>query len=147
MDDARARVAALAAAETERSSHYQQQTSANIDGAVKEMVGSTAILLVLAAFVFGMLWVHLRSLEAAIARSNQVLLAKTAQLESVALTVSQQLPELLKQVRDSASEFLNRFVDYLPAVGQTHAAEMMEMAEKSNRLITDSLERSASNAA
>jgi hypothetical protein len=50
-------------------------------------------------------------------------------------------------VRDSASEFLNRFVDYLPAGGQTHAAEMVEMAERSNRLITDSLKRSASNAA
>ena len=147
MDDARLRVAALAAAETERSSQYQQQTVANIDKAVKQIVISTAALLLLTALVFGIGWAHLRSLEAAIARSNEVLRAKSAQLESVALTVSQQLPELLRQVRDSASEFLSRFVDYLPAGGQTQAAEMVEMAEKSNRLITDSLKRSASNAA
>jgi len=147
MDDARLRVAALAAAETERSSQYQQQTVANIDKAVKQIVISTAALLLLTALVFGIGWAHLRSLEAAIARSNEVLRAKSAQLESVALTVSQHLPELLIQVRDSASEFLSRFVDYLPAGGQTQAAEMVEMAERSNRLITDSLKRSASNAA
>ena len=147
MDDARLRVAALAAAETEKSSQYQQQTVANVDKAVKQIVISTAALLLLTALVFGIAWAHLRSLEAAIARSNEVLRAKSAQLESVALTVSQQLPELLRQVRDSASEFLSRFVDYLPAGGQTQAAEMVEMAERSNRLITDSLKRSASNAA
>jgi CHASE3 domain sensor protein len=147
MDEARARVSALAAAETQRSLHYTQQSSANIDGAVREMVASTAILFGLTTLVFGMLWAHGRSLEAEVARSKEVVRARTAQLEEVALTVSQQLPELLRQVRDSARDFLSRFVDYLPAVGQTQAAEMMEMAEKSNRLINDSLKRSSSTAA
>jgi CHASE3 domain sensor protein len=147
MDEARARVSALAAAETQRSSHYTHQSSAKIDGAVREMVASTAILFGLTTLLFGMLWAHGRSLEAEVVRSKEVVRARTAQLEEVALTVSQQLPELLRQVRDSARDFLSRFVDYLPAVGQTQAAEMMEMAEKSNRLINDSLKRSSSTAA
>jgi CHASE3 domain sensor protein len=147
MDDARARVSAIAAAETERSSMYSQQTEGNIDRAVKEAIRSTALLLGLTALVFGVLWIHSRSLEREIARSKEVIRAKSAQLEAVTLTLSKQLPELLRQVRDSAKDFLNRFVDYLPAIGQTQAAEMMEMAERSNRLITDSVERSASNAA
>ena len=147
MDDARARVTALAAAESKRSSQYGEQTRATIAGGVSQMVRSTALVLGLTALIFAIGWVHLRSLEAEIARSKEVLRAKSAQLESVAQTVSQQLPELLRQVRDSARDFLNRFVDYLPAVGQTQAAEMMEMAEKSNRLISDSLKRSANNAA
>ena len=147
MDDARARVAALSAAETEAPSRYQRETNAKIDGAVKQTVSATGILLLLTGLLFAILWVHLRSLEGEIARNKEVLRAKSAQLESVARTVSQQLPELLRQVRDSASEFLTRFVDYLPAGGQTQAAEMVEMAERSNRLIDDSLKRSASNAA
>jgi hypothetical protein len=114
---------------------------------VKETIGSTALLLGLTGLVFGVLWVHSRSLEAEIARNKELIRAKSAQLEAVTITVSQQLPELLRQVRDSARDFLNRFVDYLPAIGQTQAAEMMEMAEKSNRLITDSVKRSASTAA
>ncbi|MFL6301256.1 MAG: CHASE3 domain-containing protein [Terriglobales bacterium] len=147
MDDARLRVSALAAAEVARSSEYIQQTGSNIDRAVKETIGSTALLLGLTGLVFGVLWVHSRSLEAEIARNKELIRAKSAQLEAVTITVSQQLPELLRQVRDSARDFLNRFVDYLPAIGQTQAAEMMEMAEKSNRLITDSVKRSASTAA
>jgi CHASE3 domain sensor protein len=147
MDEARARVSAISTAEVERSSQYTQQTDTNIDRAVREAIRSTALLLALTALVFGVLWVHSRSLEREIARSKEVIRAKSAQLEAVTLTLSQQLPELLRQVRDSAKDFLNRFVDYLPAIGQTQAAEMMEMAERSNRLITDSVERSASNAA
>ena len=147
MDEARARVSALAGAEAGRSSQYTQETGANIDRGVKEALRTTALLLALTALVFGVLWVHSRSLEREIARSKEVIRAKSAQLEAVTLTLSQQLPELLRQVRDSAKDFLNRFVDYLPAIGQTQAAEMMEMAERSNRLITDSVERSASNAA
>ena len=147
MDDARAHVSAIAAAESERSSQYTQQTGGNIDRAVKEALRSTALLLVLMALVFGVLWIHSRSLEREIVRSNEVIRAKSAQLEAVTLTLSQQLPELLRQVRDSAKDFLNRFVDYLPAIGQTQAAEMMEMAEQSNRLISDSVKRSSSNAA
>ena len=147
MDDARARVSAIAAAEVERSSQYTQQTGANIDRGVKEALRYTALLLGLTALVFGVLWVHSRSLEREIARSKEVIRAKSAQLEAVTLTLSQQLPELLRQVRDSAKDFLNRFVDYLPAIGQTQAAEMMEMAERSNRLINDSVKRSAGTAA
>src|SRR3954449_1832366 len=45
MDDARLRVSALAAAEVARSSEYIQQTGSNIDRAVKETIGSTALLL------------------------------------------------------------------------------------------------------
>jgi len=147
MDEARASVSSLAAAEVGRSSQYTQQTGTNIDRAVRETVRSAALLLGLTALVFGVLWVHSRSLEREIARSKEVIRAKSAQLEAVTITLSQQLPELLRQVRDSAKDFLNRFVDYLPAMGQTQAAEMMEMAERSNRLITDSVKRSASNAA
>jgi CHASE3 domain sensor protein len=147
MDEARQRVNAIVAAEAERSSQYTQQTGTSIDQAVREVIRSTALLLGLVALVFGVLWLHSQSLEREIARSNEVIRAKSAQLEAVTLTLSQQLPELLRQVRDSAKDFLNRFVDYLPAIGQTQAAEMMEMAERSNRLITDSVERSASNAA
>jgi CHASE3 domain sensor protein len=147
MDEARERVSSLAAAEAGRSSQYTQQTATNIDRAVRETIRSAALLLGLTALVFGVLWVHSRSLEREIARSKEMIRAKSAQLEAVTLTLSQQLPDLLRQVRDSAKDFLSRFVDYLPAVGQTQAAEMMEMAETSNRLITDSLKRSASNAA
>src|SRR3954462_3327723 len=147
MDEARQRVNAIVAAEAERSSQYTQQTGTSIDQAVREVIRSTALLLGLVALVFGVLWLHSQSLEREIARSKEVIRAKSAQLEAVTLTLSQQLPELLRQVRDSAKDFLNRFVDYLPAIGQTQAAEMMEMAERSNRPITDSVARSTSTAA
>src|SRR3954468_3626267 len=147
MDEARQRVNAIDEAEAARSSQYTQETGSNIDRAVKETIRSTALLLGLVALVFGGLWLYSQSLEREIARSKEVIRAKSAQLEAVTLTLSQQLPELLRQVRDSAKDFLNRFVDYLPAIGQTQAAEMMEMAERSNRLITDSVARSTSTAA
>src|SRR3954451_4816119 len=63
MDDARARVAALSAAETEAPSRYQQETDAKINTAVNQMVRSTGILLLLTALISGIAWAHLRSLE------------------------------------------------------------------------------------
>lgn len=147
MDEARVDVSTLLLAETKRSAGLEQRTSTSIDAALTETVGSTVVLLILTALVLGMLWAYSRGLEADVARGNQALRQKTAQLESIALTVSQQLPELLREVQDSMGNFLNHFLDYLPLGGQTQAAQIKEMTERSNRLITDSLSRSASNAA
>ena len=147
MDEARVNVSALLSTETRRLAGFEQRTSTSIDGALAEIVGSTLTLLILTGLVLGMLFAYSRGLEVEVARGNQVLRKKSAQLESIALTVSQQLPDLLREVQDSMGNFLNHFLDYLPVSGQTQAAQIKEMAERSNRLVTDSLSRSASNAA
>jgi len=147
MDEARVDLSALSSAEARRLAGFEQRTSSSIDGALTEIVGSTLVLLVLTGFVLGMLRAYSKGLELKVARGDQVLRDKTAQLESMALTVSRHLPDLLREVQDSMGNFLNHFLDYLPVSGQTQAAQIKEMAERSNRLVADSLSRSASNAA
>jgi CHASE3 domain sensor protein len=147
MDQARTHVGALLGAESGRFSDHDRGTSTIIDRALSEILTSTLVLLTLTALAFGLLWAYSRSLEAEVARGKETLQTKTAQLESVALTVSQQLPALLRQMQHAASTFLNQFLDYLPVGGQAQVAEIKEMAEKSYRLVIDSVERSASKAA
>jgi CHASE3 domain sensor protein len=147
MDEARANVSALLSAETRRLAAFEQRTNTSIDGALAEIVSSTLVLLILTALVLGTLWAYSRGLEVDVARGNQALREKTTQLESIVLTVSQQLPDLLREVQDSMSNFLHHFLDYLPVGGQTQAALIKEMTERSNRLVSDSISRSASNAA
>ena len=147
IDEARVDLSALSSAEARRSAGFEQRTSTDISGALTETVGSTLVLLVLTGLVLGMFRAYSKSLELKVARGDQVLRDKTAQLESMALTVSQQLPALLREVQESISNFLNHFLDYLPVSGQTQATQIKEMAERSNRLVADSLSRSASDAA
>jgi methyl-accepting chemotaxis protein len=147
MDEARVDLSTLSSAEARRLTGFEQRTSNDISWALTETVGSTLVLLVSTGLVFGMLRTYSKGLELKVARGDQVLRDKTAQLESMALTVSQQLPDLLREVQDSMGHFLNHFRDYLPVSGQTQAAQIKEMAERSNRLVADSLSRSVSNAA
>jgi len=147
MDEARVDLSTLSSAEARRLTGFEQRTSNDISGALTETVGSTLVLLVFTGLVFGMLRAYSKGLELKVARGDQVLRDKTAQLESMALTVSQQLPDLLREVQDSMGHFLHHFLDYLPVSGQTQAAQIKEMAERSNRLVADSLSRSVSNAA
>jgi CHASE3 domain sensor protein len=147
MDEARANVSALLSAETRRLAALEQRTNTSIDGALTEIVTSTLVWLILTALVLGTLWAYSRGLEVDVAHGNQALREKTTQLESIVLTVSEQLPDLLREVQDSMSNFLHHFVDYLPVGGQTQAAQIKEMTERSNRLVSDSISRPLSNAA
>jgi CHASE3 domain sensor protein len=146
-DDARVALSTLSVAQQDRLAGFEQRTSTSIDEALTEIVGATLALMVLTGLVLGMFRAYSKGLEVEVDRGAQVLRDKTAQLESMALTVSKQLPDLLREVQDSMINFLNHFLDYLPVSGQTQAAQIKEMAERSNRLITESLRRSASNAA
>jgi Predicted periplasmic ligand-binding sensor domain len=139
MDQARGCAAALSAAATARSSDYEQRTKASLDATLTMAVGSALVLMFLTAVVFGLLWAYSRGLEGDVVRGSHALREKTTQLESLTLTVSQKLPDLLTGVQDSLNNFLNHFLDYLPAGGQKHAAQIKQMAEESNRLIKDSL--------
>ena len=139
MDAARARASALSAAATKRLSDYEQRTSASIDATLNMAIRSALAFIILIVAVLGLLWAYSRRLEGDIARGSHALREKTAQLDSLTLTVSQQLPELLREVQDSLNNFFNHFFDYLPLGGQKHAAQLKQMAEESNRLMRDSL--------
>jgi light-regulated signal transduction histidine kinase (bacteriophytochrome) len=84
-----------------------------------------------------LLWVFGRRLEDDLARGSRALQEKNAQLETFTQTVSQNLPELLGELKASLENFLNQFEDYLPARGQEHAARIRDMAAQSNRLLTN----------
>jgi len=148
MDQARAQAASLLATEAARMSDNEQQTTAAMSKAFTATVNWNLGLLAVTALVFGLLWIFGRRLEGEVARGSFALREKSTQLESFTQTVSQELPELLKQMQASLEEFLTQFEDYLPARGQEHAAQIREMAEQSNRLMTNSLKGQAvSNAA
>lgn len=139
MDAARARATALMGAATDRLSDYEQKTTTSIDATLTMAIGSALIFMILIVMVLGLLWAYSRRLEGDIARGSHALREKTAQLDSLTFTVSQQLPELLREVQDSLNNFFNHFFDYLPLGGQKHAAQLKQMAEESNRLMRDSL--------
>jgi len=148
MDQARAQTASLLATEAARMSDNEQQTTAAMSKAFTATVNWNLGLLAVTALVFGLLWIFGRRLEGEVARGSFALREKSTQLESFTQTVSQELPELLKQMQASLEEFLTQFEDYLPARGQEHAAQIREMAAQSNRLMTNSLKGQAvSNAA
>lgn len=139
MDQARADSASLLAAEAGRLSDYEQKTNASMQSALMATIGWNSALLVLTALVFGLIWAYSRRLEHDVVRGSYALREKSAQLETFTRTVSQDLPELLRDVQASFDNFLNHFGDYLPGRGQEHAAQIKDMAAQSNRLMTNSL--------
>jgi CHASE3 domain sensor protein len=148
MDQARAHTASLLATEASRLAEYEQKTSTIMSKAFTATVTWNLGLLAVSALVFGLLWLFGRGLEGEVARGSFALREKSTQLESFTQTVSQDLPELLKQMQGSLENFLVQYEDYLPARGQEHAAQIREMAAQSNRLMTNSLEgRAVSTAA
>jgi CHASE3 domain sensor protein len=148
MDQARALSGSLSASETGRLTDYEQKTNASMSKAFTETISWNSLLLLLTALVFGLLWFFGRRLEGDVVRGSNALREKTAQLEIFTQTVSQDLPELLRETQASLDDFLNEFADYLPARGQEHANHMREMAAQSNRLMNRMLHGEAvSNAA
>lgn len=148
MDQARAHSASLLAAEAGRLADYEQQTDASMRQALTATLGWNSGLLLLTGLMFGLLWAYSRRLENEVARRSRALREKNAQLETLAQTVSHELPELVSEMKGSLDNFLDQFADYLPARGQEHAAQIRDMAEQSNRLMTSSLRSyAASNAA
>jgi CHASE3 domain sensor protein len=139
MDLARAHTASLQAAEASLLADYQQKTGASMSRAVTATITWNLGLLAVSALVFGLLWLFGRNLEGEVARGSFALREKSTQLESFTQTVSQDLPELLKQLQGSLDNFLTQYEDYLPARGQEQAAQIREMTAQSNRLMTNSL--------
>ena len=137
MDQARLHSASLLAAETSRSSEYDQKANASLNHAFRATIVWNSVLLVLTALIFGLLWVFCRRLEDDLARGSRALQEKNAQLETFTQTVSQDLPELLGELKASLENFLDQFEDYLPARGQEHAVRIRDMAAQSNRLMTN----------
>ena len=148
MDLARAQSASLLATEAASVPAYEEQTSASMAKALRATITWNLGLLAVTAVVFALLWLFGRNLEGEVARGSFALREKSTQLESFTQTVSQDLPELLKELQGSLDSFLTQYEDYLPARGQEHAAQIREMAARSNRLMTNSLHGQAvSNAA
>jgi CHASE3 domain sensor protein len=147
MDQARAHAASLSAAEAGRLADYEQQMDARMRQAFTSTLGWNSGLLALTALVFALLWAYSQRLEREVARGKQILREKNAQLETLAQTVSHDLPELVSQMRESLDNFLAQFGDYLPARGQEHAAQISDMAERSSRLTSSLKSYAASNAA
>lgn len=148
MDLARAQTASLLATEAASIPAYEQQTDASMSQALRATIKWNLGLLATTAVVFALLWLFGRNLEGEVARGSFALRQKSTQLESFTQTVSQDLPELLKELRGSLDSFFTQYEDYLPARGQEHAAQIREMAAQSNRLMTNSLEgRAVSTAA
>lgn len=148
MDQARAYAASLSTAEAKRLADYEQQTDASMRQALTATLGWNSGLLLLSTLMFWLFWAYSRRLEDELAHRGRALREKNAQLETLAQTVSHELPELVSEMKGSLDNFLDQFADYLPARGQEHAAQIRDMAEKSSRLMTSSLRSyAASNAA
>ncbi len=147
MDKSRELANSLLTAEGARLSDLEQTASASMSQAFKTTIKWNLILLALTAFVFGLHWAYSRRLESDVARRNHALRTTGEQLETLTQTVSQKLPDVLKEMQVSLDSFLHQFGDYLPARGQEHAAQIRDMAAQSNRLMTSSLQREAARTA
>lgn len=143
MDLARAQSASLLATEAASVPAYEQQTEASMSRALRATITWNLGLLAVTAVVFALLWLFGRNLEGEVARGSFALRQKSTQLESFTQTVSQDLPELLKELQGSLDNFLAQYEDYLPARGQEQAAQLREMAAQANGLMTNSLQGQA----
>ncbi len=146
MDDARAKLESLAAAQTANILRYDTEMRQSVSRAVREAAIGSCSLLLVAVISFAAFNTYRKRLETASARQQQQLQATSLKLEQLTSTVFTDLRDIVGHVRGYTATLLDVYGGFLPRQGQEKVERIDDGARHMIHLL-DGLSVDASSAA
>src|ERR1700723_93877 len=137
MDEIRRIVSSLSAAESSNHARFDTERSAALKSVLSLTVVSNAVLLVLAAALFGLIRQHLRLLGEKVSQSRIELAVRDVQLEKLTSALSGQARSNIGAINTNSRLLLENYGDFLPRQGHEYAEQMNEAAAQMERLRQD----------
>jgi CHASE3 domain sensor protein len=137
MDEIRRIVSSLSAAESSNYARFDTERSAALKSVLSLTVVSNAVLLVLAAGLFGLIRQHLRLLGEKVSQSRIELAVRDLQLEKLTSALSGQARSNIGAINTNSRLLLENYGDFLPRQGHEYAEQMNEAAAQMERLRQD----------
>jgi CHASE3 domain sensor protein len=137
MDEIRRIVSSLSAAESSNYARFDTERITALKSVLSLTVVSNAVLLVLAAGLFGLIRQHLRLLGEKVSQSRIELAVRDLQLEKLTSALSGQARSNIGAINTNSRLLLENYGDFLPRQGHEYAEQMNEAAAQMERLRQD----------
>jgi CHASE3 domain sensor protein len=137
MDEIRRIAASLSAAESANFVRFDTERAAALKSALSVTILSNAVLLVLAAGLFGLARRHQRLLEEGAVHSRTELALRDSQLEKLTSALSGQARSNIVAINTNSRLLLENYGDFLPRQGHQYAEQMNEAAAQMELLRQD----------
>jgi len=146
MDDARAKLESLAAAQTANILRYDTDMRQSVSRAIREAAIGSCSLLLVAFLSFAAFNTYRKRLETVSVRQQQELQATSLKLEQLTSTVFTDLRDIVDHVRGYTATLLDVYGGFLPRQGQEKVERIDDGARHMIHLL-DGLSASGSSAA
>jgi CHASE3 domain sensor protein len=137
MDEIRRIVSSLSAAESSNYARFDTERITALKSVLSLTIVSNAVLLVLAAGLFGLIRQHLRLLGEKVSQSRIELAVRDLQLEKLTSALSGQARSNIGAINTNSRLLLENYGDFLPRQGHEYAEQMNEAAAQMERLRQD----------
>jgi CHASE3 domain sensor protein len=137
MDRARGLVSSLSMAETNNSGRLDKERNTILRKALVETIVANLCLVVLTAFLFGLVRYHGRMLEQETAKSKQAVAVRDLQLDKLTFALSNQARSKTSAIEANARLLLDNYGGFLPRQGHEYAEQIKEASIQMERLRQD----------
>jgi len=137
MDEARGVVSSLSSAENNNFARLDKEGTVVLNKALWATIVGNGGLLVLAAFLFGLIRHHERLLEEDAAKSRQELATRDSQLTKLTSALSGQARFNITALNTNSRLLLENYGGFLPRQGHEYAEQMKDAATEMERLRQD----------
>jgi CHASE3 domain sensor protein len=137
MDRARGLLSSLSVAETSNFARFDRERNASLRKALAQTIVANSCLLVLTAFLFGLIRYHGQDLEQEAAQSRQELAVRDLQLAKLTSALSNQARSKTSAIEANARLLLENYGGFLPRQGHEYAEQIKEASAQMERLRQD----------
>lgn len=137
MDRARGLLSSLSVAETNTFARIERERNASLSKALAETIVANACLLVLTAFLFGLIRYHAQVLEQETAQKRQELAVRDLQLERLMSALSNQARSKTSVIEVNARLLLQNYGGFLPRQAHEYAEQIKEASAQMEQLRQD----------
>ena len=137
MDEIRRIASLLSSAESTNFARLNQERAAALRRVLKVTVLTNAVLLLLAASLFGLMRRHVRLVGEEAARSRNELAVRDLQLEKLTSALSGQARSNITAINMNSRLLLENYGGFLPRQGHEYAEQMKQAAAEMERLRQD----------
>ena len=134
MDQARGLVTGLASMESDRSSRFEKERTADSRKALSETITANSFLLALTACLFWLIRYSGRGLEQEAAEGKRILAVRDLQLEKLNSSLGNQFRSKISVIEENALWLLEKYGGFLPRHGCEYAEQIKEAAAQMERL-------------
>jgi CHASE3 domain sensor protein len=137
MDEFRRIASSLSSAESSNFATFDRKRIATLKRVLSVTIIANAVLLMLAACLFGLIRYHGRRLEDEVAQSSHELGVRDLQLEKLTFALSNQALSNITAINTNSRLLLENYGGFLPRQGHQYAEQMKEAAAEMERLRQD----------